>query len=35
MAIIPNEILLPYFLKYVCQLINQAKDKKVSEKLII
>ena len=27
-------MLLPYFLKYVCQLINQAKEKEVSEKCI-
>ena len=27
-AIIPQEIFLPYFLRHVCQLINQAKGKK-------
>ena len=29
-AIAPKVILLPYFLRHVCQLINQAKEKKVS-----
>ena len=33
-AIIPKEIVLPYLLKYVCQLIKQAKEKEVSEKFI-
>ena len=32
--IIPKEIPLPYFLRYVCQLIKQAKEKKVSKKCI-
>ena len=33
-AIIPKETLLTYFLRYVCQLINQAKEIKVSVKCI-
>ena len=33
LAIIPKEILSPYFLRYDCQLINQAKEKEVSKKM--
>ena len=33
-ANISKEILLPYFLRHVCQLIKQAKEKKVSEKYV-
>ena len=33
-AIFRKETILPYFLRYVWQLMNQAKDKKVSEKCI-
>ena len=33
-AIIPKEVRLPYFSRYVFQLINQAREKKVFEKCI-
>ena len=33
-AIILKEILLPHFLRHVCHLIKQAKEKGVSEKCI-
>ena len=31
---IPKEILLTHFLRHVCQLIKQAKEKEISEKCI-